>query len=158
MPSEVCDKHDVRARFVKLLRHIREDRGMTLIPERSRCVLSGQLHEIVLTDTAPAAAYAEGEVAGFMDDAAGSAGDVDAAVGARIDRVGFLGFAEIMNAGVIDRGDHVHVGGRRIGRVLGFDACHFPNHYNIIIHAPRLGSATELSLSLHDEIVFKEVD
>ena len=51
--------------------------------------------------------------------------------------------------GVIDRGDELWIGDRRIGTVLGFDACHFPNHYNILIAAdePRTG----LDLALEPE-------
>ena len=68
-------KRAVRGRFVKLLGHRNDARGMTLMPERSRCVRHGELHEIVTTDTDPGAAH-------------------------RVDRVGFLGFVEIVKAGV----------------------------------------------------------
>jgi hypothetical protein len=39
--------------------------------------------------------------------------------------------------------------------VLGFDACHFPNHYNILIRAPRPVTGLELSLAPETEIRFE---
>lgn len=116
---------------MKLLWHAREDRGMTLIEEQSRCVRAGELHEIVMTDA-------------------------DALVGGRVDRVRFLGFAEVLVAGVIDVGDRVTVGDRSIGHVIGFDACHFPNHYNVLIRAENLTIASELDLALGDPLTFSE--
>jgi hypothetical protein len=115
-------KRVVRATLVKVLLHHRDDRGMAMEPHASRCVRAGEVHELVTTDhreTAP---------------------------GARVDRVGFLGFAEIGCGGVIDRGDELHVGGRLVGTVLGFDACHFPNHYNILISVSRPVSGADLAL------------
>ena len=67
-------KRVVTGTVVKVLLHRRDDRGMTLEPHASRCVREGEVHELVTTDhreTAP---------------------------GARIDRVGFLGFAELHRA------------------------------------------------------------
>jgi hypothetical protein len=122
-------KHTVRAVFVKLLRHSRTDRGMTLIEEDSRCIRQGELHEIVVTDTDPLP-------------------------GGRIDRVGFLGFVEVTRAGVIEVGDQVLLRDRPIGSVVGFDACHYPNHYNILIRAGELLTATTTELGLDDEMAF----
>jgi hypothetical protein len=120
----------VAAELVKLLYHRREDRGMTLIPERSRCVRTGEVHELVVTDHRGLRA------------------------GDRVDRVGFLGFAEVHNAGVLDAGDEVSVEGRPVGVVAGFDECHFPNHYNIIIAADELVTATELDLKVGQLLEF----
>jgi hypothetical protein len=115
-------KREITGTVVKVLVHRREDRGMSLEPFASRCVRAGEVHELVTTDHA------------------------GTEPGTAIDRVGFLGFAEIDCAGVIDRGDEVWIGGERVGTVLGFDACHFPNHYNILIHTPRLRTGTDLGL------------
>lgn len=110
-------KKSVDGTVVKVLKHHRVDRGMVLEEHTSRCVQRGEVHELVTTD------------------------EVDTAPGGTVDRVGFLGFAEIAGAGVLDRGDEVWVGRERIGTVLGWDACHFPNHYNILIACdpPRTG-------------------
>ncbi|MDA3624618.1 hypothetical protein OU415_04150 [Saccharopolyspora sp. WRP15-2] len=110
-PEEDGPKRALTGTLVKVLMHRRDERGMALEPHASRCVQRGEVHELVTTDhweTDP---------------------------GARIDRVGFLGFAEIGCAGVIDRGDEFWIGDQRVGTVLGFDACHYPNHYNILINA-----------------------
>lgn len=118
-------KRAVAGVLVKVLIHRRDDRGMCLAPFASRCVRQGEVHELVTTDHQGTAA------------------------GARIDRVGFLGFVELSCAGVIDQGDEFWIAGQRIGSVLGFDACHFPNHYNILIATavPRTG----LDLALQPE-------
>lgn len=118
-------KRAVTGTLVKVLLHRQDDRGMQLEDYASRCVRRGELHELVTTD------------------------QTQARLGARVDRVGFLGFVEILDAGVIDRGDELQVNGRPVGTVLGFDACHFPNHYNIIVAAdPR---RTGLDLGLEPE-------
>jgi hypothetical protein len=107
---------------VKVLLHRRDDRGMSLEPHAARCVRQGEIHELVTTD------------------------HTETAPGSRIDRVGFLGFAELLCGGVIDRDDEVWLGDRMVGHVLGFDACHFPNHYNILIRASRPLTGGELAL------------
>ncbi|MGH3378217.1 MAG: DUF6917 domain-containing protein [Actinoallomurus sp.] len=132
--AEDGPKRSVEGVLVKILTHRRDDRGMRLEPFASRCVRAGEVHELLTTDHR------------------------DTAAGARIDRVGFLGFIEIANAGVIDRGDEVWVGHEVIGTVLGFDACHFPNHYNLVIatDAPRTGP--ELGLKPEDTIEFRQAE
>ncbi|MCX3059480.1 1-deoxy-D-xylulose-5-phosphate synthase [Streptomyces beihaiensis] len=110
-------KKSVDGTVVKVLKHHRDDRGMVLEPHTSRCVQQGEIHELVTTD------------------------QVETPPGGTVDRVGFLGFVELAGGGVLDRGDEVWVDRERIGTVLGWDACHFPNHYNVLIAAdpPRTG-------------------
>ncbi|WP_410653294.1 DUF6917 domain-containing protein [Amycolatopsis sp. cmx-4-54] len=124
-------KREITGTVVKVLVHHRDDRGMSLEPFASRCVRAGEIHELVTTsheDTRP---------------------------GAPIDRVGFLGFAEIDRAGVIDRGDELWVGGELVGTVLGFDGCHFPNHYNILVTVTRPVTGEELGLKPELEVRFR---
>ncbi len=124
-------KRQVAGTVVKVLVHRRDDRGMCLEPYASRAVRVGEVHELVTTDhkqTDP---------------------------GSRVDRVGFLGFAEIGNAGVIDRGDEVLVDGVRIGFILGFDACHFPNHYNVLITTDRPLTGPEVGLAPESQVIFR---
>lgn len=125
-------KRTVRGRLVKVLIHRRDDRGMALEPYASRCVRAGEVHELLTTD------------------------HTDTAPGARIDRVGFLGFVEMECGGVVDRGDTVRVGGRAVGTVLGFDACHFPNHYNIVIRTDTPVTGPELGLAPEVEVRFEQ--
>jgi len=115
-------KRAVSGVLVKVLVHRRDDRGMSLEPFASRCVRQGELHELVTTD------------------------HTGTEEGTRIDRVGFLGFVEIATAGVVDRGDELWLGDTRVGTVLGFDACHFPNHYNILVRSDRPRTGADLDL------------
>lgn len=131
-PHEDGPKREVTASLVKVLVHRRTERGMRLEPFASRCVRAGEVHELVATD------------------------HTETAEGSRIDRVGFLGFAEITRAGVVDRGDEVWIGPRRVGVVLGFDACHTPNHYNVLIHADPVPTGRELGLSPEETLVFRQ--
>lgn len=129
-PHENGAKREVVGTLVKVLLHTRTERGMRLEPYASRCVRRGEVHELVVTDQR------------------------DSMAGARIDRVGFLGFVEIEAAGVLDRGDALSVAGRPVGTVLGFDACHFPNHYNILVRAPELVSGGDLGLAPETAVAF----
>lgn len=124
-------KRPVVASAVKLLFHVRDDRGMELCDHATRCLARHEVHEIVTTD--------QGEA---------QAGD-------RIDRVGFVAFAEIESGGVVERGDRLVVAGRDVGRVLGFDDCHAPNHWNVLVAAPELLTADALDLRVGDELRFE---
>ncbi|PPK64064.1 hypothetical protein V5P93_006371 [Actinokineospora auranticolor] len=121
-------KRTVSGVLVKVLVHRRDDRGMRLEEFASRCVRQGEVHELVTTD------HTEGDPS--------------------IDRVGFLGFAEIRDGGVIDRGDEVRIGDQVVGTVLGFDACHFPNHYNILIRRERPVTGEQIELSPESTVRF----
>lgn len=132
MIGEDGDKRVVAGAVVKVLIHRREERGMELLPFASRCVRAGEVHELVATD------------------------HTETAEGARIDRVAFLGFAEIACAGVVDRGDEVRVNGRVVGTVLGFDGYHFPNHYNILVHTPAPLTGAEFGIAPEDRVEFTQ--
>ena len=128
--SEPVRKRAVHGVIVKLLTHTREDRGMRLMDVQTRALLRAEIHELVTTDQDGAAA------------------------GDAIDRVGFLGFAEIAAGGIVERGDRVIVDEQPIGTVLGFDDCHFPNHLNVLIAVDRLQTADTLGLTVESEIYF----
>nr|WP_240979559.1 hypothetical protein [Streptomyces sp. HNM0574] len=118
--------------MVKVLLHRRTDRGMALEEFASRCVRAGEVHELVVTDR------------------------WDPTPGARVDRVGFLGFTELRCGGVVDRGDTLRIGDTVVGTVLGFDGCHFPNHYNILVHRESLTAGGELALRPEMPVVFTQ--
>lgn len=125
-------KEPAVARVVKLLFHRRDDRGMTLSQWMSRCVRQGEIHEIVTTADGPTRP------------------------GDRVDAVGFLGFAEFSSATVVQRGDEMWWNGQRIGTVAGFDECHWPNHYNILVDVARVVSAEDLGLQVGDSLQLVE--
>ena len=127
-------KGPIKARPIKLLFHKQLTRGMTLIEFQSRCVRRTEVHELVTTD------------------------QLDARPGDRIDRVGFIGFVEVLEAGVLEAGDAFYIDGRCIGHVLGFDECHFPNHYNILIGTDRSLSGNDIEgCVLGNDVEFKEL-
>lgn len=128
----VMSKLDVHGVLIKLLSHTNESRGMRLIPEQSRCVRAGEIHELVTTD------------------------EQELKAGSRVNRVGFLGFAEISSAGVVDVGDRFLVEGRDIGAVVGFDDCHFPNHYNILIEVDTLLTAPDLDVQVGGQVEMRQ--
>jgi len=113
----------LHGQIVKAMFHTRTDRGMRLIEHASRCIRRGELHELVTTD------------------------QPGLGPGDRVDRVGFLGFMEALGPGVIERGDRFCVAGHPVGTVIGFDDCHYPNHYNVLI-------ATATLLTSHDWLAF----
>jgi hypothetical protein len=129
-PADSGAKCVVRGAIVKLLLHRRTDRGFRLEEFESRCVRAGEVHELVTTDQR------------------------ETEPGARIDRVGFIGFVELRNGGVIDRADEVWIGGRLVGAVLGFDGCHLPNHYNLLIATDRLLDGGSMGIAPADEVRF----
>jgi hypothetical protein len=131
-PEEDGPKRPVTARLVKVLVHHRTERGMSLEPHASRCVRPGEVHELITTD------------------------QNDTHPCSRIDRVAFLGFAEFDRGGVVDRGDVLWIGDRRIGEVLGFDSCHFPNHYNVLIRSETPLSGGDLALHPEDVCSFAQ--
>lgn len=124
-------KRAVVASAVKLLFHARDDRGMQLCDLATRCLARHEVHEVVTTDQREARA------------------------GDRIDRVGFLAFAEVETGGVVERGDRLVVAGRDVGVVLGFDGCHAPNHWNVLVGVPELLTADSLDLRVGDELRFE---
>lgn len=150
-PAEDGPKRAVRGRLVKVLVHRRVDRGMVLEPYAARCVRRGEVHELVTTDQVPPVDAGTEEAGAAAGVAAGVAG-----AGRRIDRVGFVGFVEFECGGVLDRGDMVRVGGRLLGIVLGFDACHLPNHYNILIGSAEPVTGAAAGLAPEAQVVFEQ--
>jgi predicted dehydrogenase len=135
----VVRRAPAEATLIDLLFHRRADRGMTLSPWTSRCVRAGEIHELVTTTDRP-------ELPGD-----------------RVDAVGFLGFAEFHGGTVLRRGDEVRVSRANasadaapqlLGAVVGFDECHHPNHYNVLIATDRLHSAETLDLRVGDDVLF----
>lgn len=122
-----ADKTDVAGSLVAVLRGKLADRGLELIKPISRCIRRDEIHELILTDE-------------------------DARPGGRVNSIAYLGFAEFASGGVIVAGDAVHLGGRPIGTLAGFDETHAPNHLNIVIRTDDLtdgvGQGARLGMAL----------
>ncbi len=123
-------KRPVEGRVVCVLDARSERRGMQLEPHPSRAIPAGEIHELALTD----------------DPAAGP--------GARVERVAYVGFVEIVQGGVILVGDRVTLGRHELGRVVGFDCTHFPNHMNILIRGAQWQTGRQLDLAVEELATF----
>ena len=121
-------KTPLRARVVAVLRGQVPDRGMKLIPQLSRAIRRGDVHEVVVTD---------GEVA----------------PGGRVSQVAYMAFVEFLDGGVLLREDSLSIGGKLVGRLLGFDLSHSPNHMNLVIEGC-LRSGEDLGIRVGDVAEF----
>ena len=123
-------KTDVTGKLVVILDGRMEDRCLSLIKPISRCVLTHEIHELILADE-------------------------DAGPGSAVNRIAYLGFCAFEQGGVIVAGDEFFVGDRLLGRLAGFDETHMPNHLNIVIKGNALKTGIELGAELGDQVTFK---
>lgn len=107
-PGFYVQKCKVEAKVVAVLRGTLENRNLELIPQPSRAVKHGEIHEIIVTDE-------------------------DASPGSRVGRIAYVAFLEFLNGGVLLSGDELLIGGKSIGKLAGFDMSHFSNHMNIVV-------------------------
>ncbi len=121
-------KVEVSAQVVAVLRGQVSDRNLELIPQPSRAVKRGDVHELILTDQ-------------------------ESDPGSRVDNIAYLAFVEFQNAGVLLRGDQIRQGWDPVGELLGFDLSHFPNHMNVVARGD-LKSGEERGLRPGDTLVF----
>jgi hypothetical protein len=123
-------KSPIEGRLVVVLRGRVSDRALALIPQRSRAVRTGDVHELIATDEA------------------------SAAPGRTVNSIAYLGFAEFSAGGVLVLGDELRIGGRIVGRLAGFDDTHMPNHMNIVVAVDAARSGEELNFALDAALVF----
>ena len=124
-------KSDVVGRFVCILDARSEERGMELTVHPSRAVCQGEIHELAITD------------------------DPHAGPNYTLNRVAYLAFFRVDQGGIVLVGDSVLVGEAELGRVVGFDLTHFPNHMNLLIGARERKTGLELGLNLGDIVTFR---
>ncbi|WP_422443816.1 DUF6917 domain-containing protein [Thermoanaerobacterium sp. DL9XJH110] len=121
-------KKALKGNLVAVLDGKYEDRGLKLIAQPSRCLLAGEVHEMILTDE-------------------------DKGPGDLVNRIAYIGFFEVKESTVTVVGDEVKVGGKVIGKVAGFDETHMPNHYNIVVKGDNRISGSERGLELDEEVI-----
>ncbi len=121
----------MEGRIVCVLHARSERRGMQLEVHPSRAIPAGEIHELALTD------------------------DSGAAPGARVDRVAYVGFLEIVRGGVVVVGEEVSLGGRELGKVVGFDCTHFPNHMCIVVRGPLWQTGKEMGVALEETVLLE---
>lgn len=119
----------METQFVATLGHYHPNRYMKPIPQHTRSMCKGDIHELVYvleTD--------DGKI-DFSD-------------------AWYLGFIEFKNGGVLATEMAVLWGSQLIGKVVGFDGNHYPNHYNLLIASktPKIGP--EMGIKLNDPCTF----
>jgi len=85
---------------------------------------TGEIHELILTD------------------------ERAATPGSTVDRVAYLGFAEVTAGGLIVARDVLTIGGEIIGQIAGYDETHMPNHLNIVVVGDSFASGFDRGLWL----------
>lgn len=125
-----AEKCGVKGKLVAILNGYLEDRGLKLIMQPSRCIRSGEVHEIIITD------------------------ENDKKAGETVNKIGYLGFFAAENSGVIVTGDTLHIDNKTFGVVLGFDETHCPNHINIIVYLSKRTTGAEAGLQLQSNVCF----
>jgi len=126
IPNDIySSKITVRGKIVSIMNAHLNNRDLKLIKEPTRAFRKHDLVEIIATDEVK---YP----------------------GENINSIAYIGFTEILNGGVIRRDDTLLINEKALGKVLGFDATHAPNHYNLIVHVTELVTGKGLELSLGD--------
>lgn len=115
---------------VAVLEAMREERGLDLIPQRTRCIRAHEIHEILLTD------------------------QPDVKPGAVVNKIASLAFVHFGQGGVLVEGDVLSWRGRTVGGVVGFDETHAPNHMNIVVKTKQRASGLDLGIQLGDDLLF----
>lgn len=103
-----AQKRVVRAKIVVILEGTVENRGITMIPQGSRCVRKGEIFEFMTTPE-------------------------KVKPGDTVNNVSYHGFAEVSVGGVLRVGDTLCAGFQKLAKIVGFDETHFPNHQNVVL-------------------------
>lgn len=129
--SPYVQKKIIKGSIVAILDSIIEKRGLKLITPHSRAVKKGEIHELITTE------------------------EEEAGPGKIVNNVAYVCFFEVSEGGVMVRGDEVYINKKLIGKVIGFDDTHMPNHQNIILYTPKKKTGVELKIYLNEEISIK---
>lgn len=127
-------KSNIAGRLVVVLDGQYDNRELELITPPSRALLKGEIHELILTD------------------------EMGAKPGKVVNRIAYLGFMEIMEAGVMVAGDEVYIGEELVGHVAGFDGTHMPNHLNIVIKAENRRTGRDFAFDLNYQVTVKKAN
>ena len=129
--STYADNRPVKGEAVTILDSTHEARGLKLIPTYSRAVRKNSIHELIATD------------------------ETDKKPGDTANRIAYLAFFEVTRGGCILVGETLFVDGKAIGRILGFDETHEPNHINIIIGVKKRRTGPQLKIKVGSKIKFE---
>jgi len=127
-PARFVRHRPVTGVVVAVLAGSLPDRGLELMPQPSRVLCRGEIHELILTTE-------------------------DARPGSRVNAISYLGFFEVKQGGVVVAGDDVRVRGSVIGEIAGFDATHMPNHLNVVLRGRVALDGLAWRFGLGDQVV-----
>jgi hypothetical protein len=120
----------VQGAVVTVLDSQHEARGLKLISTYSRALPKNSIHELIATD------------------------ELDKKPSDTANRIAYLAFFEVEKGGCIIVGETLFVDGKAIGRIIGFDETHEPNHINIIIGVQQRQTGPQLKISVGSKIKF----
>lgn len=123
----------VYIRLAMVLGHTRPERVLVKSPYHTRCVRSGEVHELIAVR---------------REDLRGD----------KYSGASYLGFAEVTASGVLHVGQIVTVADRALGTLAGFDYTHYPNHLNLLIETPDRQHGRSLGLCLNQTGAFATTD
>jgi len=130
IPGSLCSKKAlVWGRLVAVMDAKVSHRGLRLMVSPTRALLSGQIHELMVTD------------------------EEDAAPGRTVNGIAYVCFFELERGGVVAKGDKVTLQGKAIGEIVGFDETHTPNHLNVVIKSSKRKSGKEMGVELGDRLI-----
>ncbi len=121
-------KADVHGRVLVVLDGLLENRSLDLITPISRAFPGGSIIELIGTD------------------------EKGAAPGESVQKICYIAFVELDEAGVLLAGDPVSIKGKNVGTIVGFDDTHMPNHQNTILRVEKRISGADLRLSPGDPV------
>jgi hypothetical protein len=124
-------KCDIKGKIVVVLDGMLENRGLSLIAPPSRAFPAGTIIELIGTD------------------------EVEAAPGEPVHKIAYLAFVELLNGGVLLKGDAVLWNGGGIGTIAGYDDTHMPNHQNTIVRMETRKSGAQMGFTVGDEIIIQ---
>ena len=130
--SSYAQKKVIKGKLVVILDGTISKRGLNLITPPSRAIKKNEIHEVIVTE------------------------EEAAAPGKIVNSIAYICFFEVEEGGVIVVEDEVYIGTKLIGKIIGFDDTHMPNHQNIILYASKKKTGVELKINLDEKIVFKK--
>ena len=121
-------KRTIKGKLAVILRGKLEKRGLELISTISRAVLKNEVHELIATD------------------------QENTGPGSKVEKIAYLGFLEITEGGVMTAGDTLICQDKVLGKIVGFDETHLPNHLNIVLFSGVREDGVEQNLQLEAEV------
>lgn len=121
-------KRDTEGEVIVVLDGKRDDSRLNIETHYARSLKKYDIHEVIVTD------------------------ESDVELGGEVNKIGYICFFEVSQGGHIILGDGLYIAGDLIGRVVGFDDIHMPNHMNIIVQSQDRRSAKERGIMLGDKV------